>query len=175
MAILEILRYPSEILLKPVNPVQDFDESLEAMTQDMFETMYAAPGVGLSANQVGIPLRVAVIDISSKRDEKEPIILINPNILSHEGEQFEEEGCLSIPGFTETIKRPAKIVVSAFDLDGKEYTIEVEGLMARALSHEVDHLDGKLFIHRLTVFKRDFIKRKIRKMMKSGDWSGVNP
>lgn len=175
MAILEILRYPSEILLKPVKPVLLFDSSLEEITQNMLETMYAAPGIGLAANQVGIPLRLVVIDISSEKEKRCPRILINPEIVKSEGIQLEEEGCLSVPGFTEVVERPARMVVSAFDLKGKKYAIEGEGLMARALSHEIDHLDGRLFIHRLSVLKRDFIKRKIKKMMKSGEWSGGNP
>jgi peptide deformylase len=175
MAIREILRYPSEILLNPVQPIPDLNSSLGELTQDMLETMYAAPGIGLAANQIGFPMRVAVIDISPEGEKGKPRILVNPKILSSEGIQMEEEGCLSLPGFSEIVKRPATIVVSALDLDGKEVTIKGEGILARALSHEIDHLDGKLFIHRLSVLKRDFIKRKIRKMMKTGEWSGVNP
>ncbi len=175
MPILEILNYPSDILLKPASLVDNFDHSLDAMTQDMMETMYAAPGIGLAANQVGISLRVAVIDVSSEKEKSEPRILVNPKILSYEGVQLEEEGCLSLPGFTEIVERPAKIAISAFDLNGKEFIIEGKEVMARALSHEIDHLDGKLFLHRLSALKRDSIKRKIRKMMKLGEWPGINP
>ncbi len=175
MGIRDITKYPSEVLLTPVQPVKDVNRSIEALTQDMLETMYAAPGIGLAANQIGIPMRVAVIDISLEGENRDPKILVNPKILNSEGIQMEEEGCLSLPGFSEIVKRPASLVVSAFDLDGKEFTIEGQGLLARVLSHEIDHLDGKLFIHRLSVLKRDFIKRKIRKMLKSGEWSGNNP
>lgn len=175
MAIQTIVRYPSDILLSPVPYIKEFDRSLETLANDMLETMYAAPGIGLAANQIGIPLRIAVIDLSTEGEKREPKILINPKILSSEGIQMEEEGCLSLPGFSEVVKRPAKMVVTAFDMDGKEFTIEGQGLLARALSHEIDHLEGKLFLHRLSILKRDFIKRKVRKMMKSGKWSGVDP
>lgn len=175
MAIHDILRYPSEILINPVPSVEEVNPSLETLIQDMLETMYAAPGIGLAANQIGIPKRVAVIDVSPEGENREPRILINPKILRSEGTQMEEEGCLSLPGFSEMVKRPANVVVSALDLIGEEVIIEGEGLLARALSHEIDHLDGRLFIHRLSILKRDFIKRKIKKMMKTGEWSGVHP
>ncbi|MEW5807601.1 MAG: peptide deformylase [Acidobacteriota bacterium] len=173
MAILQILKYPSNTLLASTKPVERIDDSIRDIIRDMFETMYAAPGVGLAANQVGIPLRIAVIDVAQEEDKRSPKVLINPEVLNAEGLQFEEEGCLSLPGFTEVVERPLKMTVLALNLQGEEYLIEGGGLMARALSHEIDHLNGKVFISRLSMLKRDFIKRQIRKMMKSGEWTGV--
>jgi len=173
MAILQILKYPSGILLAPTARVELIDDSIKKIVEDMFDTMYAAPGVGLAANQIGVPLRIAVIDISQEEEKRDPKVLINPEVIESDGWQYEEEGCLSVPGFSEAVERPTRMTVSALNLDGETYRIEGEGLMARALSHEIDHLNGKVFLHRLSLLKRDFIKRRIKKMIKSGEWSGV--
>ena len=173
MAVLQILKYPSRILLAPTARVERIDDSIKKIVKDMFETMYAAPGIGLAANQVGVPLQIAVIDISQEEEKRDPKALINPEVIDSDGLQLEEEGCLSVPGFSEAVERPTRMTVSALNLDGEKYLIQGEGLMARALSHEIDHLNGKVFIYRLSLLKRDFIKRKIKKLIKSGEWAGV--
>ncbi|OFW24137.1 MAG: peptide deformylase [Acidobacteria bacterium RIFCSPLOWO2_02_FULL_59_13] len=132
--------------------------------------MYAANGIGLAAPQIGISKRIAVIDITFNKDPKSKIVLINPQIISVEGKQKEEEGCLSIPGFRESVARPLRATVRAWDRHGKEFTMQGEGLLARAFCHETDHLSGRLFISHLSALKRDLITRKIRKMMKAGEW-----
>ena len=136
----------------------------------MFESMYAANGVGLAAPQIGISRRIAVIDCSVGKDPKAKIVIINPEIIASEGKQSEEEGCLSIPGFRENVTRPQKATVRAQDAKGKQFTMEGEGLLARAFCHETDHLNGKLFLSHLSTLKRDLIKRKIRKLIKNGEW-----
>jgi peptide deformylase len=136
----------------------------------MVETMYAEPGIGLAAPQIGVPLRVAVIDLSVGKKGGELITLVNPEIVDRDGMQLEDEGCLSVPGFTATVPRPTRVVVRAFDRHGQPQTIEGTGLLARALQHELDHLDGKLFLDRIHGIKRDMIVRKIRKLDRAGKW-----
>jgi len=136
----------------------------------MVETMYAAPGVGLAAPQIGLGIRLMVIDITVGEDPGQVIVMANPVLLEQEGEQHEEEGCLSVPGYSGVVSRPARVKVRGQDLKGKEITLEGTGLLARAFCHEIDHLDGKLFLERLGMLKRDLIKRKIRKRIRQSDW-----
>jgi peptide deformylase len=136
----------------------------------MIETMYAAPGIGLAAPQVGVPLRIFVVDVSVGRDPSALLTLINPEFVELDGVQLEEEGCLSVPGFNATVVRPSRVVVSGLDLDGNRRQHEGTGLLARAFQHEIDHLDGSLFVDRLRGIKRELIVRKIRKLSRAGKW-----
>ncbi|MGH9813394.1 MAG: peptide deformylase [Candidatus Acidiferrales bacterium] len=165
-----IVKYGATVLEQEGAPVTAFDEKLAKLVEDMFESMYAAHGIGLAAPQIGLALRLAVIDITSGKDPQAKLVLANPEILHTEGVQREEEGCLSVPGFHAVVTRPARVTLKAQDATGKEYTKIGEGLLARALCHETDHLHGKLFISHLSMLKRDLIRRKIRKMMKAGEW-----
>ena len=165
-----ILRYGEGPLHQPAFEVSQFDEALSKLIDDMVETMYAAPGVGLAATQVGVPLRVCVIDLSVGRDPNGLIILVNPSFVEREGMQLEEEGCLSVPGFNATVVRPARALVQGFDREGNEQRIEGTGLLARAFQHEIDHLDGQVFVDRLRGIKRDMIVRKIHKLRRAGKW-----
>ena len=151
-------------------PVTQFDAELDRVIDDMIDTMYAAPGIGLAAPQIGVPLRACVIDLSVGRKGGELITLINPEFVEREGMQLEEEGCLSVPGFNATVARPARAIVRGLDRTGAERVIEGTGLLARALQHELDHLDGLLFLDRLRGIQRDIIVRKIRKLQRSGTW-----
>ena len=170
MAILNILRYPDARLHKVAAPVTVFDESLKRLVAEMAETMYAAPGIGLAATQIGVPLRVFVVDLSVGRNANELIEMVNPTFVERDGTQLEEEGCLSAPGFNATVVRPKRVVVKGFDRHGEERTVEGRDLLARAFQHEMDHLDGVVFIDRLRGIKRDMIVRKIHKLKKSGKW-----
>ena len=143
---------------------------INTLIDDMIETMYAAPGVGLAAPQVGVPLRIFVVDITVGRDLAGPIVMINPRFVTRDGMQLEEEGCLSLPGFEATVVRPTHVTVSGLDRDGTEHQKEGTGLLARAFQHEMDHLDGTLFIDHLRGIKRDIIVRKIKKLARSGKW-----
>ncbi|MBI4458622.1 MAG: peptide deformylase, partial [Acidobacteria bacterium] len=145
-----VVKYGDEVLTKPAEPVTVFDGDLGRLIEEMFESMYAAQGVGLAAPQIGISKRIAVIDITTGKDPKAKIVLINPEIIVTEGQQKEEEGCLSLPGFRETVKRPLWATVRAQDRKGKEFTMQGEGLLARAFCHETDHLNGRLFISHLS-------------------------
>jgi len=173
MALREIVKYPDPVLLTRSDEVPDVDDSLRRLVADMVETMHAAPGVGLAANQVGVTRRVAVVDLSVGKDPSQLIVLINPRVLSTEGLLTEEEGCLSIPGITEMVQRPARVQVEAMNLDGAWFRIQGEALMARALLHEIDHLDGILFLERLSPLKRRLIRKKIQKLIRTGEWAGV--
>ena len=165
-----ILRYGERPLHTPAEPVTRFDDQLHRLIDDMIETMYAAPGIGLAATQVGVPLRVFVVDLSVGRDRSQLIAMVNPEFVEREGTQLEEEGCLSLPGFNATVLRPARAVVRGFDRDGHEQKIEGTGLLARAFQHEIDHLAGRLFVDRLRGIKRDVIVRKVQKLQRSGKW-----
>jgi peptide deformylase len=165
-----ILRYGDPALHRPASEVTAFDDALQQLINDMIETMYAAPGVGLAANQIGVPLRIFVVDLSVGRNHQELVVMVNPVFVAREGMQLEEEGCLSAPGFNATVVRPSKATVRGFDRDGTEQVIEGTGLLARAFQHEMDHLDGMVFIDRLRGIKRDLIVRKIQKMKRSGKW-----
>ncbi len=168
--ILRIRKYGDPVLETKADPVTEFDGEMRQLAADMFETMYANKGVGLAAPQVGVSRRLAVIDPSAGEDEAARIVLVNPEILVKEGMQIGEEGCLSIPGFREDVKRAWRVRARAQDLEGKFFEIEGEELLARAIQHEIDHLDGILFLQHLSLLKRDLIKRKIRKLVKAGEW-----
>ncbi len=166
MAILEIKRYPERVLREKCLPVENIDGKLQRLIDNMLETMYAAPGVGLAAPQVGISKRLVVIDISLREEEKTPlIVLINPEILDAEGEVEGEEGCLSLPGYTTTVKRSERIVVRGLDRKGKPLEVEGTGLLSRALQHEIDHLNGTLLIDRISSIKREFFKKRFHKAL----------
>jgi peptide deformylase len=170
MSIRPILRYGESLLHTTAAEVTTFDGELQRLIDDMIETMYAAPGVGLAATQVGVPLRVFVIDLSIGKTNGQLIEMVNPVFVAREGTQLEEEGCLSAPGFNATVVRPKHVVVKGLNRDGVEHTIEGTELLARAFQHEMDHLDGVVFIDRLRGIKRDLIVRKIQKLKKSGKW-----
>jgi peptide deformylase len=165
-----IVKYGDPVLETPTKVIEEFDEELQALTADMFESMYAAQGVGLAAPQIGIGLRVAVIDVSNGKNPEAKLVCANPQIIHAEGEQREEEGCLSVPGFRGYVARPQYVTVRAYDVSGKEFEMRGEGLLARAFCHEIDHLNGVLFINHLSMLKRDIVKRKIRKLRKNGEW-----
>jgi peptide deformylase len=165
-----ILRYGEPALHTRANPVETFDDELHRLLRDMAETMYAAPGVGLAAPQIGVPLRAIVIDVTVGRKSGELHELVNPEVVSCEGMQMEEEGCLSLPGFNATVVRPTRAVVKGFDRQGHERVIEGTGVLARALQHEMDHLEGSLFVDRLRGIRRDVIVRRVQKLRRSGKW-----
>lgn len=165
-----IVKLGDPVLETPTKPVEKFDDDLKKLVDEMFESMYAAQGVGLAAPQIGVNLRIAVIDVTNGKNPEGRIVCANPRILHAEGEQSEEEGCLSIPGFRGRVARPLFVTVGAQDASGKEFEMRGEGLLARAFCHELDHLDGVLFITHLSILKRDLIKRKVRKLRKAGEW-----
>jgi peptide deformylase len=165
-----IVRYGDRALHEPAREVEALTPEVTSLIDDMIETMYAAPGIGLAAPQVGIPLRIFVIDLSVGRDPSGLMTFVNPVFLDREGMQLEEEGCLSLPGFNATVPRPQRAVVSGLGRDGATHQAEGTGLLARAFQHEMDHLDGRLFVDRLRGIKRDLILRKIRKLARSGQW-----
>ena len=167
---LEIVKYGDPVLQKRADEVTEFDDKLKKLVDDMFETMYGAPGVGLAAPQVGILKRLFVMDCGSGRDKKQKLALINPVIETEEGEQVGDEGCLSFPGISFAVPRAQRVVVRAQDVDGTPFSLDVLDLEARCVSHETDHLDGELFINYLSPLKRDLVKRKIKKRVKQGDW-----
>lgn len=167
----KILKYGEPVLEQKADPITDFDNSdLKELIADMWETMYAAKGVGLAAPQIGSSKRVSVIDITVGEDETKKIVIINPEIISTEGKQTGEEGCLSIPGFREPVTRANKISLRAQNENGETVELSGEELLARAFLHEIDHLNGILFINHLSALKRDIIRRKIRKLQKAGEW-----
>ncbi|MDQ3650114.1 MAG: peptide deformylase [Acidobacteriota bacterium] len=170
MAVLNIVKYGAPVLETPGDVVTEFDDELKKLVADMFETMYAAPGVGLAAPQVGVSKRVFVMDCSGGRDPEQRIVMVNPVVLNVEGEQTGEEGCLSFPGIFFQVKRSLRAVVGAQDTDGNEYEIDGLELTARCMLHETDHCDGILFIDRTTTLKRELVKRKIKKLSKAGRW-----
>lgn len=168
MAVRAIRKYPDPVLRNKTGRVDSINDDLRRLIDDMVETMYAAPGVGLAANQVGVPLQVAVIDVTS-REEKDkrrpPVVIINPEIVSLQGSVIEEEGCLSIPDYTEKVKRAARITVRALDRFGKPFELEADGLLAKALQHEIDHLNGMLFVDRLSPLKKSIFRRRLKKAL----------
>jgi peptide deformylase len=165
-----IVKYGQEVLEQPAKPISEFNSELEKLVADMFETMYAANGVGLAAPQIGLSLRLCVIDTAPGESAPSKLVLVNPVVVDKEGEQVQEEGCLSLPDFRAKTPRPLRVTVRAQDSHGTEFTVTGEDLLARALCHETDHLDGRLFIQHLTRLKRDSIKRKVRTMMRAGEW-----
>lgn len=168
MAILHICTYPEEILRQRAEPITEIDEEVVKLVDHMAETMYSAPGIGLAATQVGVAKQVLVADIAPRRPESELIVLINPEIVAAEGEVIFEEGCLSVPDYQAEVKRYERITVRGLNLKGEEVEIEAEGLLAIVLQHEIDHLNGVLFIDRLSKLKRDLYKRRMRKKVAKG-------
>ncbi|MBI3653553.1 MAG: peptide deformylase [Acidobacteria bacterium] len=167
---LAVVKYGDPVLTKRAEEVTEFDKQLAKLVDDMFETMYAAPGVGLAAPQVGVLQRLFVMDCSGGNNPKQKLALINPVLELEEGNQMGDEGCLSFPGIYFQVKRPQRVIVKAQDLDGSPFTLDVMDLEARCVEHETDHLDGELFINYLSPLKRDLVQRKIKKRVKLGDW-----
>ena len=168
--ILTIVKYPEPVLQQPGEPVTEFDEQLRTFVADMFETMYDAQGVGLAAPQVAVSKRITVIDLSNAKEPAKKMVLINPEIIHREGKLYEEEGCLSFPDIREKVVRSAKVRIRAQDEFGNWFEAEGEELLSRCIQHEIDHLDGMLFIFRISGLKRDLALRKIRKMQRAGEW-----
>ncbi|HEY1213370.1 MAG TPA: peptide deformylase [Bryobacteraceae bacterium] len=167
----KIVKYGDPVLEQVAEPVTEFDtDELKQIVQDMWETMYSAKGVGLAAPQIGLRKRISIVDVSAGEDETKKLVVINPTVTKREGSQVGEEGCLSIPGFREQVKRANRVVVAAQNEKGEPIEVEGEELLARALEHEIDHLNGILFLNHLSMLKRDMIRRKIKKLQKSGEW-----
>lgn len=165
-----IVKFGDPVLEKPSEIVTVFDEELKKLVEDMFESMYAARGVGLAAPQIGIARRIAVVDVTFKEDPDAKMVLINPEIVNKHGRHSQSEGCLSIPDFRENVSRAKTVTIRAQDVNGKVFEHTGEDLLARAFQHETDHLNGKLYISHISAIKRDLIKRKIRKLVKAGEW-----
>jgi peptide deformylase len=168
--ILKIVKYPEPVLSKPGEPVTEFDDNLRKLVADMFETTYAEQGIGLAAPQVGVSKRLTTIDLSMGKDPKEKLVLANPEIIYREGRLYEEEGCLSFPDIREKVVRAAKVRIRAQDEYGKWFEMDGEDLLSRCFQHEIDHVDGMLFIFRMSALKRDVNLRKIRKLIRDGQW-----
>jgi len=165
-----IVKYGDAILEKPGVPIKKFDAELQELAEDMFASMYAAQGVGLAAPQIGLSLRIAVVDVTGGKNPEAKIVLANPEVVHAEGEVREEEGCLSVPGFRGYVLRPQFVTIKAQNAKGETFEIRGENLLARAFCHEIDHLNGILFLQHLSMLKRDLIKRKIKKLRKQGEW-----
>ncbi len=175
MAVRPIVLYPDPVLLRKTRPVERVDDAVRALVRDMVDTMYHAPGIGLAANQLGVPLRVCVVDLSVGEQPGELQVFINPVVREMEGRQRGEEGCLSFPGITLEIDRAERVTVEALDLDGRPAARTFEGLMARAVLHECEHLDGRVFLQNVSPLKRELIKKQIRKRIEAGDWVEMAP
>jgi peptide deformylase len=165
-----ILRYGDDVLHRPAAPVADVTPEIQQLIDDMIQTMYAAPGVGLAATQLGVRLRIFVADISVGRNPADLVVFVNPEFVERDGMQLEDEGCLSVPGFNATVARPSRAVLKGLDRHGREQTIEATGLLARCFQHEMDHLDGTVFVDRLRGLQKDLIVRKIKKLSRAGKW-----
>jgi peptide deformylase len=168
--ILKIVKYPDPVLLKPGEPVTEFNDELRKLVADMFETTYVSEGIGLAAPQVGVSKRLAVIDVSQGKDPNERLALINPEIILHEGKQYEMEGCLSFPEIFEKVQRAATVRVRAQDEYGNWFERDGENLLSRCLQHEIDHVDGTVFLFRMSALKRNMCLRKIHKLQSAGEW-----
>ena len=173
MAIKKIFTYPDPVLRQKVETVTSFDDSLKQLANDLAETMYAAPGAGLAANQIGVCQRVAVLDVSDDKEEKKHLVLVNPEIIEKEGCQVDEEGCLSVIDLTANVERYSKLVVRAQDLDGKTWEFPAEDFFARVIQHELDHLNGILFIDHLSVLKRSLYKRRLKKLLREQEKESI--
>ena len=165
-----ILRYGADVLHQPAAAVADITPQIQQLIDDMIQTMYAAPGIGLAAPQVGVPLRIFVADVSVGRNPGDLLTFINPEFVERDGAQNEDEGCLSAPGFNASVVRPARVILKGLSRDGTEQTIEGTGLLARCIQHEMDHLEGTLFVDRLRGLQKSLILRKIKKLSKQGKW-----
>jgi len=170
MSLLKIVTWPNSILETPADPVTEFNGDLKKLVDNMFETMYSAPGVGLAAVQVGVPKRLFVMDCSGGKDPAQRVVMINPEVVSMEGKQNGEEGCLSFPGIYFGVERNLRAIVRAHDVNGNEFEIDGTELTARCMLHETDHCDGIVFLDKMTPLKREIVKRKIKKLQKAGDW-----
>ena len=170
MSLLKIVTWPNPILDAPGAPVTKFDDNLKKLVNNMFETMYAAPGVGLAAVQVGVPKRLFVMDCSGGKDPSQRVVMINPEVVSMEGKQDGDEGCLSFPGIYFSVQRNLRAIVRAHDVDGNEFELDGTELTARCMLHETDHCDGIVFLDKMSPLKRELVKRKIRKLQKTGKW-----
>jgi peptide deformylase len=168
--LLEIRKFPDKVLREKATKVDNVDEEIKTLVENMFETMYEAPGIGLAAPQVGVLKRLFVVDETEGEDKTQQLVFINPEITEKNGEEVGEEGCLSVPGEYENVKRFALIKAKALDIKGEEFEIEAEGLLARAIQHELDHLDGKLFIDKLSSLKREMLKKRIKKKIAAGEY-----
>jgi peptide deformylase len=168
--ILKILKYPEPVLSQPGEPVSEFDDKLRKLAADMFETTYDSKGIGLAAPQVGVSKRLTVIDLSMGKDPKDRLVLVNPEIVFREGKVYDEEGCLSFPDIREKVVRAAKVRIRAQNEHGKWFEMDADDLLSRCMQHEIDHVDGMLFIFRMSALKRDLNLRKIRKMQREGKW-----
>ena len=173
MPLRPIVLYPDPVLLTPTEEVGDVDDEIRTLVSDMVETMYAAPGIGLAANQVGVSKRVCIVDLSVGETEGELKVFVNPRIVATEGSEIGEEGCLSFPDVHLDIERPFSATVEAVDLEGRTFRMTADGLLARAVQHEIEHLDGKTFLQNLSSLKRELVKRQIKKRIKAGDWAAV--
>ncbi|MGI4855241.1 MAG: peptide deformylase [Janthinobacterium lividum] len=165
-----VIKFPDPLLARKADPVTVFDQELAKLVDDMFESMYAAEGIGLAAPQIAISKRIFIVDVSFGKEPKDKLVLINPEILTHEGKQSEEEGCLSLPDIRDKVSRAARVRVRAQDVKGKWFEVDGDELLARAFQHENDHLDGILFIDRVSRLKRELILRRIHKLQKNGEW-----
>ena len=170
MALMEVVKWPHAVLDTPGEPVTEFGDDLKKLVSDMFETMYAAPGVGLAAVQVGVSKRLFVMDCSGGKDPDQRVVMVNPEVLRVEGNQNGEEGCLSFPGIFTPVERSLRAVVSAQDINGNEFELDGMELTARCMLHETDHCDGIVFLDKMSPLKRELVKRKIRKLQKTGKW-----
>ena len=165
-----ILRYGADVLHAPAEPVGEITPDIQQLIEDMIQTMYAAPGIGLAATQVGVGLRIFVCDVSAGRNPADLYAFINPEFVERDGMQLEEEGCLSIPGFNATVARPSRVVIKGLDRSGQQQIVDGSGLLARCFQHEMDHLEGTLFVDRLRGLQKDLILRKVRKLSRTGRW-----
>ena len=168
-----IFLYPDPVLLRPTVPVREVDDRTRELVRDLVDTMYAAPGIGLAANQIGVAARVCIVDLTAGDKAGELRVFVNPEVRQAEGREVGEEGCLSFPEITLDIERPCRATVEALDLDGKRFVVEGEGLLARAMLHEIEHLDGFTFLRNVSAVRREMVKRRIRKLIKAGDWVAV--
>ena len=173
MAVRPIVLYPDPALLRPTRPVEVVDEEVRGLIRDLIETMHAAPGIGLAANQLGVGRRVCVVDLSVGETPGDLRVLVNPRVVAVEGSQVDEEGCLSFPDITLEVERAMRATVEALDGEGRPITVTGEGLLARAMLHEIEHLDGQTFLRNVSPLKRQLVTRQIRKRMKAGDWVAV--
>jgi peptide deformylase len=165
-----ILRYGAPVLHEPASPVQEITPEVHRLIDDMIHTMYAAPGIGLAATQIGVGLRIFVADVSGGRNPADLLTFVNPEFVEREGMQLEEEGCLSLPGFNATVARPVRVVLTGLDREGRPQRIDANGLLARCFQHEMDHLEGTLFVDRLRGLQKDLIVRKVKKLARAGKW-----
>jgi peptide deformylase len=176
VALRQIFLYPDPVLLRPTVPVSGVDDRTRDLVRDMVDTMYAAPGIGLAANQIGVAARVCIVDLTAGDKAGELQVLINPVVRNTEGREVGEEGCLSFPEIVLDIERPYRATVEALDLDGRRVVVEGEGLLARAMLHEIEHLDGFTFLRNVSALRRETVKRRIRKLIKAGEWiAAVTP